>query len=66
VIPSTQSGLRPVPRGGFAPATRLKTKVKTFLRRKTMRQSAPSRWSGPSRTRQGETEQNLQELAPLR
>ena len=27
----TWSGLRPVPRGGFAPATRSKTKTKTFL-----------------------------------
>ena len=66
MIPSTQSGLRPAPRGGFAPATRLKTKVKTFLRRKTMRQSAPSRWSGPRQTRQEETEQNLREPAPSR
>jgi len=31
------SGLRPAPRGGFAPATRLETKTKTFLRRKTMK-----------------------------
>jgi hypothetical protein len=28
------SGLRPEPRGGFAPATPLKSKTKTFLRRK--------------------------------
>src|ERR1039458_5531564 len=63
VIPSAQSGLRPEPRGGFAPATRLKTKIKTFLRRKTKKRSAPSRWSGPSRTRQGQTKQNLRKPA---
>src|ERR1039458_5497848 len=56
----------PEPRGGFAPATRLKTKIKTFLRRKTKKRSAPSRWSGPSRTRQGQTKQNLRKPAPSR
>ena len=66
MIPSAQSELRPAPRGGFAPATRLKTKVKTFLRRKGMRQSAPSRWSGPSRACHVEAAQNLREPAPSR
>jgi hypothetical protein len=55
--------IRPAPRGGFAPATPLKTKTKTFLRRKNKKHLAPSRWSGPGSTRQGETEPNLPELA---
>ena len=37
-----------------------------FLRRKDKEHSAPSRWSGPSRTRHKETEQSLPELAPVR
>jgi hypothetical protein len=64
------SGLRPEPRGGFAPATPLKSKTKTFLRRKNEKlhpkHPAPSRWSGPSMTRQKETEQNLPERASAR
>ena len=53
VIWPTWSGLRPAPRGGFAPATPSKTKTKTFLRRKNKEDSAPSRWSGPSRRIRG-------------
>jgi len=58
--------IRPAPRGGFAPATPLKIKTKTFLRRKNKNHPVPSRWSGPGSTRQGETEPNLPELAPAR
>jgi hypothetical protein len=64
------SGLRPEPRGGFAPATLPKNQNKTFLRRKNEKlhpkHPAPSRWSGPSMTRQKETEQNLPERASAR
>jgi hypothetical protein len=57
---------RPAPCGGFAPATPLKTKAKTSLRRKTQKQPMPSRWSGSNRTRQGKPKQNLPEPAPAR
>ena len=64
------SGRRPEPRGGFAPATPLKNKTKTFLGRKNEKlhpkHPAPSRWSGPSMTRQKETEQNLPGRASAR
>jgi hypothetical protein len=60
------AGLRPAPRGGFAPATPPRTKTKTFLRRKNKKHPAPSRWSGPGLMRQKEMEINLPELAPAR
>jgi hypothetical protein len=39
---------------------------KTFLRRKDKKHSAPSRWSGPSRTRHKEAERNSPALATAR
>jgi hypothetical protein len=57
------SGLRPAPRGGFAPATLPRTKTKTFLRRKNKKDPAPSRWSGLSLMRHKEMEKNLPRLA---
>jgi hypothetical protein len=60
------SGLRPAPRGGFAPATPPRTKTKTFLRRKNKKDPAPSRWSGLGLMRQPEKEKNLPELVPTR
>jgi hypothetical protein len=64
------SGPRPEPRGGFAPATLPKNQTKTFLRRKNEKlhpkHLVPSRWSGPSMTRQKETEPNLPERASAR
>jgi hypothetical protein len=62
----TWSERQPAPCGGFAPATPLKTKTKTFLRRKTQKQPMPSRWSGSNWTRQGEPKQNLPEPASAR
>jgi len=38
----------------------------TLMGRKNRKHSAPSRWSGPSRTRHKETDQSLPELAPVR
>jgi hypothetical protein len=60
------SGLRPAPRGGFAPATLPRTKTKTFLRRKNKNHPAPSRWSGRGLMRHKEMEKHLPELAPAR
>jgi hypothetical protein len=60
------SGLRPAPRGGFAPATPPRTKTKTFLRRKSKKHPAPSRWSGLGLMRQQEMEKTLPERVPLR
>jgi hypothetical protein len=60
------SGLRPAPRGGFAPATLPRTKTKTFLRRKNKKHPAPSRWSGRGLMRHKEMEKNLPELVPTR
>jgi transposase len=66
IIGPTRPGLHPAPRGGFAPATPSKTKTKTFLRRKNTEASAPSRWSGSSRTHRRATENNLPEQASAR
>ena len=66
VIWLTWSGLRPAPRGGFAPSTPSKIQTKTFLRRKNKQDSAHSRWSGSSRTYRRETEENLPEPASAR
>ena len=60
------SGLRPAPRGGFAPATPPRTKTKTFLRRKNKKYPSPSRWSGRGLMRHKEIEKNLPELVPAR
>jgi hypothetical protein len=70
MIPTTCSGLRPEPRGAFAPATPSEKQNKTFLRRKNEKHHpqhpTPSRWSGPGMTHQMETEHNLPELASAR
>ncbi len=61
---SESVGVHPsAPHGGFAPS---ENQNKIFLRRKGKKHSAPSRWSGPSRTRRKEAEQSLPELAPVR
>jgi hypothetical protein len=68
-LPSSKNvnkSINPAPHGGFASATPSKTKTKTFLRRKNEEDSASSRWSGPSRAHQRETEQNLPEPDPAR
>ncbi len=64
------SGLRPEPPRGLRPCDPSRSKTKTFPRRKNEKlhpkHPAPSRWSGPSMTRQKETEQNLPERASAR
>lgn len=59
------AGLRPAPRGGFAPATLLKTKPKNLSKKENhenYQRPRPSRWSGPGILLLPKERKNLPEL----
>ena len=56
----------PAPPRGLRPYNPLKTKNKNLSKKGKQEPRCAPRWSGPSRTRQKETAQNLPELVPVR